>query len=182
MELCHQNKKISVMKKMMIVFALLIASVTVVKAQSTDVERAKSKFIYNFTKFFQWPNSERSGDFVIGVMGSNNLYNDLQDYTQGKKVITQDITVKKFSNADDVNNCHLLFVSKYKVGQLDKLSDKATSNTLLISDSDRGIDKGAAINFVLVGNRLRFEFAASNAMNSGLKFSSRIKDMATKNY
>jgi len=182
MELCHQNKKISVMKKMMIAFALLIASATVVKAQSTDVERAKSKFIYNFTKFFQWPNSVRSGDFVIGVIGSNNLYNDLQDYTNGKKVITQDITVKKFSNAADVNNCHVLFVSKYRVGQLDKLSDEATTNTLLISDSEKAINKGAAINFILQGDRLRFEFASSNAMNSGLKFSSRIKDMATKNY
>jgi len=170
------------MKKMVIVFALLIASAAVVQAQSTDVERAKSKFIYNFTKFFQWPNSERSGDFVIGVIGSNNLYTDLQDYTEGKKVITQDITVKKYSSADEVNNCHLLFVSKYRVGQLDKLSDKATNNTLLISDSDRAINKGAAINFILVGNRLRFEFAASNAMKCGLKFSSRIKDMATKNY
>ncbi len=170
------------MKRTMLVFALLVASFTIVKAQSTDVERAKSKFIYNFTKFFQWPNSVRSGDFVIGVIGSNNQYTDLQDYTQGKKVITQDITVKKFSGADEVNNCHLLFVSKYRVGQLDKLSDKATTNTLLISDSDRAIDKGAAINFIMQGNRLRFEFAASNAMNSGLKFSSRIKDMATKNY
>ncbi len=170
------------MRKIIILFAIFIISSSAVKAQSTDVNRAKSKFIYNFTNFFQWPTSVKGGDFVIGVIGSDKLYNDLKDYTKGKQVITQDIGVKKFSTASDASDCHILFVSEYKVNQLDKLSKQDIKNTLLISDSKKGIDKGAAINFVLEGNRLRFEFASSNAMQSNIKFSSRIKDMATKNY
>jgi len=170
------------MRKIILLFAILIIGSTSIKAQSSEVAKAKSKFIYNFTNFFQWPKSVRSGDFVIGVIGSDNLYQVLKDYTKGKQVITQKIKVKKFSNSSEADNCHILFVSKYRVNQLDKLSKQDKQNTLLISDSEKGIDKGAAINFILVGNRLRFEFASSNVMQSGLKFSSRIKDMATRNY
>lgn len=170
------------MKKIIVIIALIIAGTSVANSQSADIERAKSKFIYNFTNFFQWPNSTKSGDFVIGVLGSSNLYQDLKGYTEGKKVITQNINVKEISNAANAKDCHVLFVSESQINQMDKLSDEAITNTLLISDSQKGIKKGAAINFILQGNRLRFEFAASNAMKSGLKFSSRVKDMATKNY
>jgi hypothetical protein len=170
------------MRKIILLFAILLIGTSAVKAQGTDVAGAKSKFIYNFTNFFQWPRSVRSGDFVIGVVGSNDVYTNLKDYTKGKQVITQDIAVEKFSKAKNASDCHILFVSKYKINQLDKLSQQDVKNTLLISDSQKGINKGAAINFVLVGNRLRFEFASSNVMQSGLKFSSRIKDMATKTY
>jgi hypothetical protein len=170
------------MRKIIVLFAILIIGTSAAKAQGSDVAGAKSKFIYNFTNFFQWPNSVRSGDFVIGVVGSDDLFYELKDYTKGKQVITQNIAVKKFSNASNASDSHILYVSKYKVNQLDKLSKEDVKNTLVISDSQKAIDKGAAINFVLAGNRLRFEFAASNVMQSGLKFSSRIKDMATKNY
>jgi hypothetical protein len=170
------------MKKILIFFALLMIGTSAVKAQGTSLPTAKSKFIYNFTNFFQWPISVRSGDFVIGVIGSDNLYDALSDYTKGKKVITQNIAVKKFSNASNASDAHILFVSKFKVKQLDNLSKGDIKNTLLISDSQKGIEKGAAINFIQVGNRLRFEFASSNVSKSGLKFSSRIKDMAARNY
>ena len=43
------------MKKVTIYCVLFFLSLTAVKAEGTDIERAKSKFIYNFTHFIQWP-------------------------------------------------------------------------------------------------------------------------------
>ena len=168
------------MKKLVLAFALLIVGTSIIKAQ--NIESAKAKFIYNFTNFFEWPQSERTGDFVIGVMGSSDVYSELKSYTQGKKVIVQNIKVKKFNSLNDVSDCHMLFVSKFQINKLDDLKQKLTSKTLFISDSEKGIQKGAAINFILKGNRLSYEFAASNAMSNGLKFSSRVRDMASKNH
>jgi len=169
------------MKRTILMTALILVAVTSLKAQD-QVDEAKAKFIYNFTKFFDWPQSERTGDFIIGVVGSNNVYRELDGFTEGKKVILQNIEVKKFRNAEDVTECHVLYVSKYRSGDLPEIKKKMTNNTLLISDSRNGIEQGAALNFLLVGNRLKYEFAASNAMSQGLKFSSRIRDMAAKNY
>ena len=42
-----------------------------------EMSRAQANFIYNFTKFFDWPQTEKSGDFVIGVLGSKSLFTNL---------------------------------------------------------------------------------------------------------
>lgn len=169
------------MKKLLLVFAVVFIIPSAIQAQ-TEIAEAKAKFIYNFTKFFEWSQSNQSGDFVIGVLGSNDIYQELEDFTRDKKVIVKDIKVKRFRAANNVTNCHILFVSKVHSKQLPDLNDKLGSNTLLISDSEKGIERGAALNFVLKGNRLKYEFAPSHAKDKGLKFSSRIKDMAARNY
>lgn len=169
------------MKKLLLAFTVLLMTASGIQAQ-TGVAEAKAKFIYNFTKFFEWSQSSQNGDFVIGVLGSNDVYQELEDFTKGKKVILKEIKVKRFTKAENVANCHILFVSRIHSKKLPDLEARIGSNTLLVSDSQKGIQRGAALNFVLDGNRLRYEFAASNAMDKGLKFSSRIKDMAAKNY
>ena len=169
------------MKKLLLAFTVLLISASSIQAQ-TGIPEAKAKFIYNFTKFFEWPQSSQSGDFVIGVLGSNDVYQALEDFTKGKKVILKDIKVNRFTSIENVSNCHILFVSRNHSKSLPDLDKRLGSNTLLISNSKKGIKRGAALNFLLKGNRLKYEFAASNATDKGLKFSSRIKDMAAKNY
>ena len=169
------------MKKLLLVVMAVFLAASGMQAQSS-IEEAKAKFLYNFTKFFEWSQSGQGGDFVIGVLGSYDIYQELEDFTEGKKVITRDIKVERFRAAENVSDCHLLFVSRVHSKKLPDLSEKLKSNTLLVSDSKKGIERGAALNFVLKGNRLKYEFAASHAKDKGLKFSSRIKDMAAKNY
>jgi len=169
------------MKKSLLIIVIALIGIGSLKAQD-QVDAAKAKFIYNFTKFFDWPQSDRSGDFLIGVLGSNNIYHELSGFTRGKKVILQDIKVQKFRKSEEVTDCHLIYISRARTDVIPALKQKFGKNTLFISDSSEGIDKGAALNFLLIGNKLKFEFAASNARSQGLQFSSRIRDMAAKNY
>lgn len=169
------------MKKLLLLFIVLFATGSGIQAQS-GITEAKAKFLYNFTKFFEWSQSDQSGDFVIGVLGSNDIYQELEDFTEDKKVIVKDIKIKRFRSAENVTECHILFVSKVYSKNLPDLNERLGSNTLLVSDTENGIEQGAALNFILKGDRLKYEFAASHAKNKGLKFSSRIKDMAAKNY
>ena len=169
------------MKRAILLFVIMVVGFSGVRAQS-QIDEAKAKFIYNFTKFFDWPERDKSGDFVIGVLSNASLYHEVDQFTEGKKVILQDITVKKFRKAEEVTDCHILYVSERRTDDIPQVKEKIGENTLLISDDNEGIVKGAALNFLLLDNRLKYEFAASNAMSQGLKFSSRIRDMAAKNY
>ncbi|MGM0531821.1 MAG: YfiR family protein [Bacteroidota bacterium] len=169
------------MKKLLLIFIVLFVAGSGIRAQS-EITEAKVKFLYNFTKFFEWSKSEQSGDFIIGVLGSEDIYQELEDFTKDKKVIVKDIQVKRFQAASDVTDCHILFVSGVHSRKLPDLNERLGSNTLLVSDSENGIEQGAALNFILKDDRLKYEFAASHAKNKGLKFSSQIKDMAAKNY
>jgi len=169
------------MKRTLLFLVIMVVGLSGLRAQS-QIDEAKAKFIYNFTKFFDWPGNDNSGDFVIGVLGDNQVYYELDKFTEGKKVILQEIAVKKFRKAEDVTNCHILYVAGRRTSDIPTVKKKTGNNTLVISDNRNGIEQGAALNFILMGNRLKYEFAASNAMNQGLKFSSRIRDMAARNH
>jgi len=147
-----------------------------------EMSKAHAMFSYNFTKFFDWPSSEKQGDFVMGVLGSRNLTLELEKVTTGKKNVTQPIVVKYFRNIDEVEKCHVIFVDALKSGEISGIHTKTGTHCLVITDSNTGINKGAAIQFVTEGNRLKYDFKSENASKYGLKFHSKVKEMARNSY
>ena len=51
---------------------------------------------------------------------------------------------------------------------------------LVVTDSERGLEQGAAINFVPVDERIGFEVSLDNAERSGLRISSRMLAVARR--
>lgn len=171
-------KQQQTMKKGVLVIMMMVLMAGFAKAQM-EVDQAKAKFIYNFTKFFDWPQTERTGNFIIGVIGSDKVYDELTKVTAGKRVVTQDITVKKFRKYDEIEKCHVLFVSTYQDDIISTAHKKTGHYTLIISDASNSLDKGAALNLFLDGERLKYKFEGTNALKMGLKFHSKIKEMAS---
>lgn len=148
----------------------------------TGISKAQANFIYNFTKFFDWPQTEKTGDFVIGVFGSRELATALEKVTNGKRNVTQNIVVKYFSKFDQVSKCHVIFVASLKSNKIASIHTKTGIHCLIISDSYSAIDNGAIIQFVLESDRLKYEFSKGNALKHGLKFHSKVSEMASRNH
>lgn len=166
-----------------IIFSVLIVFLIVkVNYAQVGVSQAQANFIYNFTKFFDWPQSEKSGDFIIGVLGPKSMANELQKVTSGKKNVTQNIVVKHFKNIDEVTKSHVIFIGNLKADNIKNIHTKTGVHCLIISDNYSAIEKGAAIQFVTEGERLKYDFSKGNALKHGLKFHSKVADMARKTY
>ena len=148
----------------------------------SGISQAQANFIYNFTKFFDWPQTEKTGDFVIGVLGSKDLASNLEKVTSGKKNVTQNIVIKSYNSIDQVSKCHVIFVSSLKSNNIANIHSKTGVHCLIISDSNTAIAKGAIIQFVLESDRLKYEFSKGNALKHGLKFHSKVSEMASKNH
>jgi hypothetical protein len=88
-----------------------------VQAQTADY-RFHSVFIYNFTKYIQWPAEHQSGDFIIGVLGSSAISAELEKMAANKTVGAQKIVVKKFKSITEAADCHILFPPQYRQLQL----------------------------------------------------------------
>ncbi len=169
------------MKRYLLIFASLAFFSAGIFGQ-TSIPKAQSMFIYNFSRLIEWPAGFSSGDFVIGVLGHSDLSNELETYTTGKKVGVQSIKVEQFKDASEINKCNILFVSYGKTKEMPDIVSKIGGNSTLIIAEKRGAcDEGAAINFLIVNNALKFEVKPSNAKN-GLKLSSKLSDMATQVY
>jgi hypothetical protein len=57
-----------------------------------------------------------------------------------------------------------------------------SKSTLIICEKNGAISDGAALNFVVVGDKLKFEVKPSNAEAKQIVLSSKLNEMAFKTY
>jgi hypothetical protein len=169
------------MRKIILFISILIFSLQ--SHAQTDLSRAQSMFIYNFSRLIEWPASQKTGPFVIGVIGSSTITNELKTYTTGKSVGSQPIMIKTFKNITELSSCQILYVPFSETKQLPNIIQQLTSkNTLIITEKNGAIDLGSAINFVVIGDKLKFELCTNNATKYEIKVSSKLNEMAYKIY
>ena len=174
--------KRKMMKKIFLVMMIAGLFVTASNAQ-TGIAKAQAMFIYNFSRLIEWPASYKTGSFVIGVLGTGEIINELEAYTVGKRVGSQPIVVKQYREPAEVDKCHILFVTFSKTKVIGEVVNQLRNkSTLLITEKNGAVEEGSAINFVLVGDRLKFEISQGNATKYGIKYSSKLTEMAFKSY
>ncbi len=163
------------MRRMIGIVLFVFLSSMVMNAQN---EKVKALFIYNFIKNVEWPQDNAQGDLIIGVLGSNVMKGELESLTSTQRVGNQAIKVKVFSTPEEVANCHVLYVSPGKSGQIANLSSKLNNHsTLIISDGRNGIAQGAGINFTINDDKLKFEISKNRIEQHGMKVSSNLVKM-----
>jgi hypothetical protein len=165
------------MRKIFLV-ALVASFWAISQAWSQDGNyRVHAVFLYNFTKYVQWPAEAQSGDFVIGVVGNSDIYDELVRITAGKTAGSQKIVVTKFKSADAVTNCHMVFVPATE--NFEKVQAKVAGKpVLLISEKPGLAQKGSNINFVIKDNKWRFELNENATRNAGLKIATELSKLA----
>jgi len=165
------------MFKALAVAALLISGSAF--AQERSVQEVYSMMVYNFTKYVQWPDHAGSGEFVIGVVGNADIYNTLNGWYGGKPRGSKTYVIKKFNSASDVTDCHVLYIDKSKSGEFEIVNNKVKGKgTLVITDKNGLGEKGSAINFKMVDNKLKFELNQRAIEASNLKVSGALSSMA----
>lgn len=166
------------MKRIAVILVAIFIYATTAFSQD---EKYKALFIYNFTKHIEWPESMKSGDFVIGVVNEKNIYNNLLNIAQGKKAGNQNIVIKQFDSPEDIGNCHILFVSTSSSNNKNLeavLQNTSKTNTLLVTERNGLAKKGACINFVIQNSKIKFELNKNTLMAQNLKVSSYLENLA----
>jgi hypothetical protein len=148
-------------------------------AQDRPMHEVYSMMVFNFTKYVQWPDHTAGGEFVIGVIGNSDVYNTLNTWYGGKPRGTKTYVIKKFNNADEVTDCHVVFIDKSKSGVFEDVNNKMKGKgTLIITDKNGLGEKGSGINFKTVDNKLKFELNQKAIEASNLKVSGALSSMA----
>jgi hypothetical protein len=139
-----------------------------------------ANIVYRFTKYIDWPEQYKNGDFIIGVVGESELFDELKKLTKNKRVGNQPIVVKYLSPNAKNYNVHILFISNQESGKLRRIAEITDGKPiLLVSEHFSLISKGACINFILVGDNLKLEFGKSNIENRKLNIASELLNLGT---
>jgi hypothetical protein len=138
-----------------------------------------SMMVFNFVKYVQWPTNDNSKEFVIGVVGSNDIYNTLSAWYGGKAKGSKTYVIKKFNNASEVTDCQVIFIDRSKSGEFDAVNNKVKGKgTLVVTDRNGLGSKGSCINFKTVDDKLRFELNQQAMEASNLKVAGALTSMA----
>jgi hypothetical protein len=148
------------------------------QAWAQNAYTVHANIIYHFTKYINWPDEKKTGEFVIGVVGDTPLYDELKNFTSKRSAAGQPIVVKRFTSNSSSYNCHILFVADESSSSIKRIAaSTADTPTLLVTESEGLSRKGACINFVLVDDHLKLEINKTNITSRSLDIASELLNL-----
>lgn len=167
-------------KNLIIALGVFLFFTTQIKAQVID-SKYEALFIYNFTKNIEWPRNDGHSEFIIGVLGKGDIVNELQKMAASKMVGDRKIIIKIYETIENIEHCHILFISKKQSTQITIAQQKlAGMSTLYVTESPGMAQNGSGINLVSKVNKIVFEINTKNLKQNSLKISNSLLNLADK--
>jgi YfiR/HmsC-like len=149
-------------------------------AQVANEYEVKAAFLFNFTRFVDWPASSRSAPFCIGVAGADPFGGALQEVIRGRFAGGRAIAVKYFKTGDDITACEMVFISaddpKKAVALLAQIKG---SPVLSVGDAPGFCRIGGVIGFAVQDNKIRLQINTDAALRAHLQVSSKLLSLAS---
>jgi hypothetical protein len=146
-------------------------------AKEIKLESLKAAFIFKFTNYIDWP--QKSTPFTIAVLNNDEMYAALESIFEGKKVHGRDVVITHVKKIEKTDSYDVLHVKEIDSSLAPTLSHLEKQGLLVITQSEKGMNKKAIINFYLdEEDRLKFEINADQASSSNLKINSRLLNLS----
>jgi len=167
------------MQKRFIVAVLILVGSAVFGQVEKPLHELHAQLIFNFIKYVQWPNENEPGEFVVGVIGDDDVYQTLKTWYDGKPKGAKKYMVKKLTASSDAAFCSVVFLGKGRVRDFESVkSASAGKPVLTVTDSNNLGQKGSCINFKIIDGKLKFELNQAAVAASNLRVSTNLSNMA----
>jgi hypothetical protein len=163
------------------VFAAAAGSV---RAQQQTLEHdVKAAYLYNFTKYVEWPPETAQGlePFRLCVVADGVIRSAIHRTVDGEMVDGRPLVMVAPQTLRDAQQCQILFVGRSEREQASKLLAAVRDRPVLtVGDSSRFMEQGGMIEFLLQDRRVRFDVNLPSAQRSKLRVSSNLLRVARK--
>lgn len=151
-------------------------------SEETREYQIKSAFLFNFTKYVEWPASafkDTRSPLVIAVLGKDPFGPMLDKDCTGKVVNGRRLIVKRFSSVKHLEPCHLLFVPASEAGNGALIAQRyAGSSVLIVGESKDFARQHGLINFYIEKKNVNFEINMDSVKRNKLDISSQLLRLA----
>lgn len=153
------------------------------RAREVDLERSvKAAFLYKFLAYVEFPPrvfADASSPLVIGVLGSDDMAQEVQRSVAGRSLNGRPIVVRSLHDGDAIGPVHLLFVAGSDSARVTRvLRQPAPGPILSVSECGNGLQAGSIINFRVIDQHVRFDVSLDAAEKNNIKLSSRLLSVA----
>lgn len=143
----------------------------------------KAVFVYNLTNFVTWPPEAfdpRHNLFKIAIVGQDPFGPLLDQLVGGEKVQGKyTVVIDRIKDVDELEGCHLLFVTASAKKQWPRIFEKVNAQSILtVADTPRFVHSGGMFNLVRRGKRIQIEINADLAKHCGLNVSAKLLELS----
>lgn len=133
-------------------------------------DKFKAIFVYNFTKYVNWP--AQDGDFMIHILGAGAIADEIDQIAMKKTVGNQSIRVNRIGALGEISRGNILYITAARNDVLaEALVVARNKNILVVTEKANSCKGGSGINFVSKDGKLGFEISRSNIESCGLSVS-----------
>jgi hypothetical protein len=130
--------------------------------------QVKAAYLSNFGKFVEWPAKPAQGEpFNVCVLGQDPFGDALDAAFEGEVVDHTPVAARRIQKPEEAVHCRILFVGSSGDSQVKSaLAAAGKANILTVGENPDFTKRGGMIQFVLDGNRVRFEINLREDMNA----------------
>jgi hypothetical protein len=164
-----------------VALAVCVAWAPIRADQRTDSaeDDIKAAFLFNFTKFVEWPAVDRTRPFRICTVAEPGFGSAVNRTITGETAGGRPIEHVTPPTPDAARACDILFVGRLETGRVERWMGAIRGTPILVVGESRAAwDRGAHINFVVDDNRVKFDVNAEAASRAGLTVSSKLLRVA----
>lgn len=168
------------MKKIsrVLIVILLMAFGFSLKSGDRPMHEIHSMLVFNFIKYVEWPADAKAGNFVIAVVGDDDVASTIQNFYTNRTVKGQNVKVINTDNISAVNNAHVLYIANNRSREFEAAKEKFVGkSTLMITDKNGLGKKGSCINFQEINGKLKFEINQESIKGNNLRVSNQLSSM-----
>jgi YfiR/HmsC-like len=152
----------------------------------TDAEeyRVKAAFIFHFAQLVEWPPEKATGtdnSLVLCTLGEDPFQGLLEGTVAGKAIGNRILRVRHLEQPQDMQACQIVFLGRAQSKRIPTLvSTLHQAPVLTVGETAGFLDAGGMIDFLLEGNKVRFEINLDAAESADLKIGSRLLVLAER--
>lgn len=149
------------------------------QAGPLDERQVKAAFLFNFTKFVDWP-AAGSGPLVIGIAGDEEFAQIVEAVVRGRTAKGRELTIRRLLDGEDPTGCQIIFIPGSRPREAAEALQRVSGPILTVGETPSFLRDGGMVRFFVDNRHIRFEIHQKNAVAKGLKISSQLLTLAAR--
>ena len=159
--------------------AFLLFGREAVAQEAVPIEyQVKAVFLYNFTRFVEWPPrafADPHTPFVIGILGDDPFGSFLDKAVRGETACSRPVVIRRYQRIEEITDCQVLFISRSETDKLERILGGLKGRTILsVGDTDRFSQSGGMIQLATENGKIRLKINVKRAKAAELAISSKL--------
>jgi serine phosphatase RsbU (regulator of sigma subunit) len=155
------------MKRKIILSIFLLSIAHILYAQNEFTTDTRAQYIFDLSKYIQWPENLKTQGFDIGIIADSALFKSLEKLVVGKTKNDKPYKILLFKNAQEIKPTHIIYNNKNTGIELDSVYYYTSSYPTLLISENYEFHK-SMINFIVVNNLCRFELHEEKISEKGI--------------